>query len=81
MYDTLHRLYLAGSLSDAGLQNAVTKGWITQDQADQIRVDKAAQNETPVAAAARKPEHPEHPVKPEQLREVLDAVVVTLLED
>ncbi len=43
MYDTLRRLYLAGSLTDAGLQNAVTKGWITQAQADQIRADKAAQ--------------------------------------
>lgn len=43
MYEYLKRLYLAGSLSDAGLQNAVTKKWITQEQADQIRADKAAQ--------------------------------------
>jgi hypothetical protein len=43
MYDRLRTLYLAGSLSDAGLDNAVTKGWITQAQADQIRADKAAQ--------------------------------------
>jgi hypothetical protein len=46
MYEYLKRLYLAGSLSDAGLQNAVTKGWITQAQADQIRADKATQDAT-----------------------------------
>lgn len=45
MYDYLRRLYLSGALSDAGLQNAVTKGWITQEQADQIRADKESQNE------------------------------------
>lgn len=44
MYDRLRTLYLTGQLSDAGLQNAVTKGWITQAQADQIRADKAAQD-------------------------------------
>lgn len=43
MYERLHFLYLSGQLTDAGLQNAVTKGWITQEQADQIRADKAAQ--------------------------------------
>jgi hypothetical protein len=42
MYDYLRRLYLEGRLSDSGLQNAVAKGWITQEQADQIRADKAA---------------------------------------
>jgi hypothetical protein len=36
MYDRLHGLYL--DLDDAGLDNAVTKGWITADQADQIRL-------------------------------------------
>lgn len=48
MYDRLHSLYLSGQLSDAGLQNAVTKAWITQAQADQIRADKAAQDAAPV---------------------------------
>lgn len=43
MYDRLRSLYLDGRLDDAGLNNAVSKGWITQAQADQIRVDKAAQ--------------------------------------
>jgi hypothetical protein len=42
MYDRLHGLYLDGRLDDAGLDNAVTKGWITADQADQIRQDKNA---------------------------------------
>lgn len=37
MYDRLLALYLGGKLSDAGLQNAVSKGWITQEQADQIK--------------------------------------------
>lgn len=44
MYDRIRNLYLTGQLSDAGLQNAVTKKWITQEQADQIRADKAAQD-------------------------------------
>jgi hypothetical protein len=44
MYDRLRTLYLSGQLSDAGLQNAVTKKWITQAQADQIRADKAQQD-------------------------------------
>lgn len=44
MYEYLRRMYLAGTLSDAGLQNAVTKSWISQAQADQIRRDKAIQD-------------------------------------
>ena len=43
MYNYLLNLYLSGRLNDAGLDNAVTKGWITQDQADSIRAAKAAQ--------------------------------------
>lgn len=46
MYLYLRRLYLEGRLSDEGLQNAVTKGWVTQAQADQIRADKVAQDAT-----------------------------------
>lgn len=42
MYDRLRSLYLAGSLSDAGLDNAVTKGWITQAQADEIRAAESS---------------------------------------
>lgn len=40
MYQTLKRLYLAGRLSDAGLNNAVKRGVITQEQADEIRASK-----------------------------------------
>jgi len=44
MYATVRRLYLTGQLSDAGLDNAVSKKWITQAQADSIRAEKAAQD-------------------------------------
>lgn len=36
MYETLKRLYQEGKLSSEGLQNAVTKGWITQEQYETI---------------------------------------------
>lgn len=42
MYDYLLRLYLSGRLNDAGLDNAVLKGWITNDEAEQIRAAKTA---------------------------------------
>lgn len=41
MYTYLRNLYLGGRLTEAGLDNAVAKGYITQAQADQIRADKA----------------------------------------
>lgn len=44
MYATLRRLYLEGRLDDTGLNNAVTKKWITQAQADQIRAEKLQQD-------------------------------------
>ena len=37
MFDTLKRLYSDGKLTDTGLENAVAKGWITQEQADEIK--------------------------------------------
>jgi hypothetical protein len=40
MYNTLLRLYTTGKLSDAGLQNAVDKGWITVDQMEEIVASK-----------------------------------------
>lgn len=52
MYERLKALYLTGQLSDAGLNNAVTKGWITQAQADEIRAAKAAQDNPPVEPPA-----------------------------
>ncbi len=36
MFDRLKALYDTGRLTDAQLAAAVTRGWITQDQADQI---------------------------------------------
>lgn len=40
MYSRLKRLYLTGALSDVGLDNAVLRGWITQDEADEIKSSK-----------------------------------------
>lgn len=42
MYERVRVLYFDGRLDDTGLDNAVTKGWITAEQADQIRADKNA---------------------------------------
>jgi hypothetical protein len=42
MYNTLKRLYLDGRLTDAQLNNAVSKGWITAAQAEAIREAAAA---------------------------------------
>lgn len=36
MYETLKRLYQGGKMTDAQLNNAVKKGWITADQAQEI---------------------------------------------
>lgn len=36
MYETLKRLYLAGKLTEWGMRNAVTKGWITESQMNEI---------------------------------------------
>ena len=36
MYQTIKRLYDTGKLTVEGVQNAVTKGWITNDQANEI---------------------------------------------
>ena len=36
MFDRLKRLYEQGKITEAGLQNAVTKGWIVQEEYDYI---------------------------------------------
>ena len=36
MYERLKTLYNEGRLTVDGLQNAVAKGWITQEQCDEI---------------------------------------------
>ena len=44
MYERLKRLYLEGRLTDAQLDNAVLKGWITSEQAQKIRDAKVLQD-------------------------------------
>ena len=36
MFERLKRLYDTGKLDEAGIQNAVLKGWITAEQAQEI---------------------------------------------
>ncbi len=36
MYEVVKRLYLAGKLTNKGLVAAVTRGWITAEQSDEI---------------------------------------------
>lgn len=36
MFETLKRLYQEGKLSENGLNNAVLKGWITEEQKQEI---------------------------------------------
>jgi hypothetical protein len=47
----LQGMYLRGTLNDAGLTQAVTKTWITQAEADEIRASKVEQDRATVAAA------------------------------
>ena len=43
-YNRLKKLYLAGRLNDVGLENAVTRGWITEDQKAEIIEAKKEQD-------------------------------------
>ena len=45
MYERLKRLYREGKIDEQGLENAVAKGWITQEQADEIMGDAQEQTE------------------------------------
>lgn len=36
MFETLNRLYRAGSIEAAQLENAVAKGWITEEEKHEI---------------------------------------------
>ncbi len=36
MFETIKRLFFAGKLSEKGIIAAVTRGWITQEQADSL---------------------------------------------
>lgn len=40
MFETLKRLYCAGSIEAAQLENAVTKGWITEEEMQEIFGEK-----------------------------------------
>lgn len=40
MYNTLKRLYQSGKLDETGLENAVTKGWISEEQKAEIMSSK-----------------------------------------
>ena len=45
MFERLKRLYDNGQLDETGINNAVKKGWITQEQADEITNPKNDKNE------------------------------------
>ena len=38
MFERIEALYTAGKLDAVGVEKAVTRGWITQEQADQILI-------------------------------------------
>lgn len=40
MYERLKRLYVTGKLTAVGLANAVIKGWITEEQKQEILAKK-----------------------------------------
>lgn len=37
MFERIRRLYQSGRLAEAGLQEAVRRGWISREQAEKIR--------------------------------------------
>ena len=44
MFERLKRLYESGQLDQKGVENAVAKGWITQEQAAEILAPKDETN-------------------------------------
>ncbi len=44
MFERLKRLYESGQLDQKGIENAVAKGWITQEQANEILNPKKDEN-------------------------------------
>lgn len=40
MYLTIKKLYLEGRLTESGLNNAVSRGWITADEKAEIKSSK-----------------------------------------
>lgn len=47
LFNRLKKLYMAGRLTEAGLENAVLKGWITEEQKTAIIAEKADEGEKP----------------------------------
>ena len=45
MFERLKRLYNAGQLDETSIENAVKKGWITEEQAHEITNSKNDKNE------------------------------------
>ena len=46
MFERLKRLYEEGKITQDGINNAVTKGWITQEQAEEIISPKSDKKDT-----------------------------------
>lgn len=44
MYERLKRLYEEGRLDKSGIQNAVAKGLITQEEADEITAPRSGED-------------------------------------
>ena len=44
MFERLKRLYESGQLDQKGIENAVAKGWISQEQAEEILAPKDEPN-------------------------------------
>ena len=42
MFERLKKLFIEGKLTKAAIQNAVTKGWLTEEQAKEILILKGA---------------------------------------
>lgn len=40
MYLTIKKLYLEGRLTESGLNNAVSRGWITAEERTEIKASK-----------------------------------------
>lgn len=47
LFNRLKKLYMADRLTEAGLENAVLKGWITEEQKAAIIAEKADKGEKP----------------------------------
>lgn len=47
LFNRLKKLYMADRLTEVGLENAVLKGWITEEQKAAIIAEKADKGEKP----------------------------------